>query len=67
MYTMGAIGLLVLSGWIASRNNRQDEPSRHDDSALRDIIRHTRQDMRFACYLLGSILVMLGFLADRIR
>lgn len=56
--------LIVLA---ADRTNRKDPPTRDDPKELGEMIRYSRQDLRLIAWLLAAILVMLGFIADRIH
>lgn len=67
MFTAASAALLLLIFWMVSRANQQDPPSRHDDAELRDLIRHSRQDLRLVAFLLCGILLALGVIADRLH
>jgi len=54
-FAVAAIGL-----YVSRQNNR-------DPADTAEIIRHARQDIRLIAYLLAGILVMLGFIADRVH
>jgi hypothetical protein len=70
MFTLGALVLAILTGWWAERKNEQDR-SQSDLAAQTGedwLLRlHIRQDLKLIAFLLASILVMLGVIADRIR
>lgn len=67
MFTVVAIGLVMVAAGCSTHLAKQDPPSRNDDGEFRDLIRFIRQDMRVLAYLLFGILVMLGVIADRLH
>jgi hypothetical protein len=67
VFTLGAIGLVLLAAWASNSAAKADPPTRDNEGEFRDLIRFIRQDMRLVAYLLFGILVMLGIVADRLR
>ena len=70
MFTVGAIVLVIITGWWAERKNQKDR-SQYDQAAHTGddwLLRlHIRQDLKLIAFLLAGIFVMLGVIADRIR
>lgn len=61
MFTALSLFGLVGIAFLVMRDNAKD-PTGKDEH-----VRHIRQDIRLAAYLLAAILVMLGIIADRIH
>lgn len=61
MFTLIGIGLVVVVGFLANREQRKDSGNTDD------FIRYTRQDIRTATWLLAVAVIMLGVIADRIQ
>lgn len=66
MFSIAAVVGMVAIVWLADRANRKD-PATLDDRGSYDMIRYSRQDLRLIAWLLASILVALGIIADRIH
>jgi hypothetical protein len=71
MFTI--IAFLVIAGiaWYAERANASDRSriitQYISDDEVRAVILHARQDIKLIVFLLMGILLMLGFVADRIH
>ena len=63
------IGVLIITALAVYSTWRQgrEDPEGEDARAVAALIRHSRQDIRFIAFLLAGILLMLGFIADRIH
>ena len=61
MYALIAFLALVAIGYYASHQHGSDS------DAIEINTKQTRQDLRLVACLLGAILVMLGFIADKIH
>jgi hypothetical protein len=69
MFTLLAIGLVVLLIFLARRMNEQDRPIYTEDEQTDRtwrLVLHVRQDLKLVTFLLGGVIVMLGVIADRI-
>jgi hypothetical protein len=70
MFTSGAIILISLIAWFATKQNESDRPS-YDNAPPEHsqwlMLLHARQDLKLIAFLLAGILVMLGMIADRIQ
>jgi len=69
MFTLLAIGLVVLLIFLAKRMNEQDRPIYTEDEQTDRtwrLVLHIRQDLKLITFFLGGVIVMLGVLADRI-
>lgn len=70
MFTMIAFFGVAGICMIVERKQKNDLiriPGTFDDDTVRESIVHARQDLRLVAYLLMGIIVMLGFIADRIH
>jgi hypothetical protein len=61
VFTLIGIGMIVVVGFVADREQRKDSGGTDDN------IRHTRQDTRAVVWLLAAVVVMLGIIADRVH
>jgi hypothetical protein len=69
MFTLLAIGLVVLLIFLAKRMNEQDRPIYIEDEQTDRtwrLVLHIRQDLKLITFFLGGVIVMLGVLADSI-
>jgi len=69
MFTLLAIGFVVLLIFLARRMNEQDRPIYTEDEQTDRtwrLVLHVRQDLKLVTFLLGGVIVMLGVIADRI-
>lgn len=61
MFTGIGMGLVVLVGFLANREQNKDSGSTDD------YVRYTRQDIRMVVWLLAAAVFMLGIIADRVH
>jgi hypothetical protein len=61
MFTLISVGLIILVGFLANREQSKDS------GGTEDYIRYTRQDTRAVAWLLAAAVIMLGVIADRIH
>lgn len=69
MFTALAVCVVAVS-WYAARchtKDRQQRPGLFDDDEVRQSVVHARQDLTLIAFLLGTIVLMLGVVADRVH
>lgn len=70
MFTLLAIGLILLLVFSAKRMNEQERPiysEAEEQDRTWPLVLHVRQDIKLITYLLGGVVVLLGIIADRVR
>ena len=69
MFTLLAIGFVVLLIFLAKRMNEQERPIYTEDEQTDRtwrLVLHVRQDIKLVTFLLGGVIVLLGIIADRV-
>jgi len=69
MFTLLAIGFVVLLVFLAKRMNEQQRPIYTEDEQTDRtwrLVLHVRQDVKLVTFLLGGVIVLLGIIADRV-
>jgi len=68
MFTIISLVASRYIGWYADERNAEDRNNIAllSDDEVRTAILHARQDLKFICFLLFAILIMLGVIADLI-
>ena len=69
MFTLLAIGFVVLLVFLAKRMNEQERPIYTEDEQTDRtwrLVLHVRQDIKLVTFLLGGVIVLLGIIADRV-
>jgi hypothetical protein len=63
-----AVAFFAVAGlaWLAQRSPSFDSHVAVDDDQIRQSVVASRQDLRVIAFLLAGILIMLGFIADRL-